>query len=94
MEDTIASYGQRDVESINGKNVNVVNENDDALETRSESDIPIKPPRPSKYGMKLFKNLSLNAIGKCTFTIVFCLWLAVKDVKLGLTLKGAYLNCN
>ena len=60
MEDIIASYGQREVESINGKSVNVANENDDALETRSESDIPVRPPRPSKNGMKLFKNLSLN----------------------------------
>ena len=94
MEDIIASYGKREVESIIGKSVNVANENDDALETISESDIPVRPPRPSKNGMKLFKNLSLNKIGNYTFTFVFCLWLAVKDVKLGLTLKGAYLVCN
>lgn len=63
MEDIVSENGMN-IDNDNGRNYN-----DDLLETRSESDIPVRPPRPSKYGTKLFKNLSMDEIGKCRFDL-------------------------
>ena len=69
MEDIISDIDQGNPDSINGESCNERNYNDDLLETRSESDIPVRPPRPSKYGTKLFKNLSMDELGECHLSL-------------------------
>ena len=75
MEGTITEDDQENNSAMLNETDSERSFGDDLLETRSESDVPIRPPRPSKYGVKLFKNLSMDELGNSCF--VLCCQLSI-----------------